>query len=80
MRLSLNKTVKTELGQMTVKEYLDKCIEAKAIFWEAKREGIKKIKYFAGLGSKTLEINKTMFKYAMSKVTYKFNAQTGYGE
>lgn len=80
MKLTLNKTVKTELGIMTVKDYLDKCISAKAIFWEAKREGVKRIRYFVALGKNSMEINKTMFNYAMSKVNYKFNAITGYGE
>ena len=80
MNKYLDTIVKTELGRMTRKAYLDLAINAKAIFWEAKREGIKKIRYFAGLGGNTMEINKTMYNYAMSKVDYRFNAQTGYGE
>jgi hypothetical protein len=76
----LNTIVKTEKGSMTRKAYLDLAIKSKAIFWKAEREGIKTILYFAGLGSNTMKINKTMYEYAMSKIDYKFNFCTGYGE
>lgn len=80
MRTTLNKRVQTDLGKMTVKDYLDECVKSKAIFWEAKRDVVKRIRYFAALGRSTMELNKTMYDYAMSKVDYKFNAITGYGE
>lgn len=80
MSKNLEKIVKTELGEMSIKSYLDICIKSKALFWKAEREGIKKIKYFAGLGSKSMEINKSMFDYAMSKVNYQMNFCTGIGE
>lgn len=76
----LNTTINTDLGKMKRYEFIDKCIEAKALFWEAKREGIKQIKYFTGLDRNTIQINKTLFYYAMSKVNYKMNFCTGRGE
>lgn len=76
----LNTVVNTELGKMTRKEYLDLAINAKALFWKVELEGVKTIKYFAGLDKHTIKLNKTMYDYAISKVDYKMNFCTGYGE
>lgn len=76
----LNTVVNTELGKMTRKEYLDLAIKAKALFWKAEIEGVKTIRYFAGLGKHTIKLNKAMYDYAIFKVDYKMNFCTGHGE
>lgn len=80
MNKYLDTVVNTELGKMTRKEYLDLAIKAKSLFWKVELEGVKTIKYFAGLGKNTMNINKSMYDYAISKVDYKMNFCTGYGE
>lgn len=71
-KLTLSKVVNTELGTMTVKEYFDKAINCGAIFWEAKREGVKRIRYWANLGKNSIEINKTIYDYAILRVKKDF--------
>lgn len=75
----LNKIVKTEMGFISRKEYIDKCISFKALFWKSEKEGIKKIRYFIGFNKNTLEINKSMFDYAISKIDYKMDFCLGHG-
>ena len=74
----LEEIVKTELGIMSRKKYLDRCVSAKALFWEVKKDGTKTIKYFAGIGKISIKLNKTMFDYAMSKVDYKMDFRVDY--
>lgn len=62
----LNTTIKTELGEMTAKEYLTKTKLAGAKYYSARVETLKggiTYNYFIVLGSNQLQISKAQFNY-----------------
>ena len=66
-KYKLSDIVKTELGEMTIKKYLDICFDSGANFWDAKREGVKISKCYISLNGKFIEISKNQFKYLENK-------------
>lgn len=55
--------VLTDLGKMTIKEYLDKCIKFGATFWKTNIDTLKTQKRFIGLNGKAINISLTQYNY-----------------
>ena len=68
----IDDVVKTELGIMTVKDYIDICINAKAMFWFSTSPKGRK-KYFAGLGNNVIELKRFMYDYAIKNIKYEID-------
>lgn len=61
--LKLDTVYKTELGEMTLKEYFKQAILSGATFWRTINENKKNEKSFISLNGKFLEISVTQFKH-----------------
>lgn len=57
----------TDLGKMTIKEYLDKCIKFGATFWKTNIDNLKTQKAFIGLNGRAIKISLTQYNYLIKE-------------